>query len=400
MQPFVLVLTATPGMALALRRVLSSTSKYHPKVIATGGALFRHASPTEYHPKWDKWRVEDLPLLPEPRFRPRTGTTDKIRECKAAIARSDRVILAPPPDPAGLMDLRILIDYAGFNGPVTIWDTTSLRDTDLLQAIAHPRKDVAHWVQVEKLRVHADWIIGLNGSRAMTLSRRVATAIPVGRVLSAMLSTFPVNETGLSRQSESGMDTAILQARILRGFGCSPENALILLARAWERGQITYPFVTSGKIALLEKDPVPSDPVYAAFQGTGSRKNSPQHLLADWLESLRDVSPWVQDDALKLAARNIQLGSARGRMNHFTQLIRQGWVDPATMKLTPLGQTIYQKLPESLTDLGMTVLWTQALDRLSHSEKGEETELETRLLAFRSWAEKYVVDLVSLLGKG
>ncbi|MBE7562694.1 hypothetical protein H7F10_06960 [Acidithiobacillus sp. HP-6] len=388
-------------MALALRRVLSSTSSYHPKVIATGGALFRHASPKEYHLKWDKWRAEDLPLLPEPRFRPRSGTTERIREYKSAIMRCDRVILAPPPDPAGLMDLQLLLDYAGFNGPVTIWDTTSLRDEDLVRAIAHPRKDVAHWVQVEKLRVHADWIIGLNGSRAMTLSRRVATAIPVGRVLSAMLSTFPVNETGLSRQTESGMDTAILQARILRGFDFPPEDALIQLARAWERGQITYPFITSGKITTLEQYPTaPSDPVYAAFHGSGSRENSPQHPLADWLESLRDVSPWVQDDALKLAARNIQLGSARGRMNHFTQLIRQGWVDPATMNLTPLGQTIYQKLPESLTDLGMTVLWTQALDRLSHGEKDEETELETRLLAFRSWAEKYVVDLVSLLGKG
>lgn len=398
MQSVILVITATPGMANALRLALSSTSGNKPNVLATGGALFRHCSPKEYHLKWDKWRTEDLPLLPEPRFRPRPGTTGKIRECKAAIARSDRVILAPPPDPAGLMDLQLLLDYVGFDGDVTVWDTTSLRDADLTRSIAHPRKDVSHWAQTEQLRVHADWLIGLNGSRAMTLFGRVSTAIPVGRVLSAMLSTFPVNDASVFRQSESEMDTAILQARMLREFNHTPEDTLMLLSRAWESGHITYPFINGpGKITLLRKDPGRFGSLYAAFQGEGSRENSPSHLLADWLESLRDVTPWVQDPSLKLSARHVQLGSARGRMNHFAQLVKNEWVDRSAMKLTPLGQKIHQKLPESLTDMGMTVLWAQALDSLARSEKNA---FESQLLAFRSWADKYVVDLVSLLGKG
>lgn len=386
----ILVLTATPGMASALQRVLSKTSGNRPKVLATGGALFRHASPQEYHPRWKTWRIDDLPLLPEPRFRPRTGSGEKIREYKSVIARSDRVILAPPPDPPGLMDMQLLLDYAGIADPVTVWDTTSLQDEDVIHAIMHPRKDLDGWVQSEKARVHADWIIGLNGSRALTLYGRVSNPIPIGRVLSAMLSTFPVNP---SVPTGSTMDAALLQARMLRAFRTPPKDTLILLQQAWERGGITYPFGSAGSIKLLGGRV--ADSLRAVFNGCGQREARRQIHLADWLESLRDISPWVQDPALKEQARHIQLGSARGRMNHLDQITRQGWMDPADFCLTRGGQAVYEKIPASLSDLGMVALWAQALDAntLEHGWKGP-------LSAFASWAEKYVVDLVSNIEKG
>lgn len=336
-------------------------------------------------------------MLPEPRFRPRSGCAAKIQEYKTAITHADRVILAPPPDSPGVMDLYILIEHIGFNGPVTVWDTRSLRDDDLIKAMTHPHKNWDYWVQAEKLRVHADWLIGLNGSRAMTLYGRVAKAIPVGRVLSAMLSTFPVLPPPANK-SDNGLDAASFQARMLRAFGDSPKDALVMLQRAWEQGRISYPFDGSG-IQPLEKSVEHSqDPIQAVFHGAGRREDHPQSLLADWLESLRDVSPWVQDPALKQYGKNIPLGSARSRINHLEQLVTQGWVDADSMQLTSAGQRIHQQLPQSLTDLGMTVLWARALDpHLSGSKDGESGGA---LKKFRAWSEKYVVDLISLIGKG
>ncbi len=395
----ILVLTATPGMANALRRVLSHTCDNRPKVIATGGALFRHASPQEYHPRWKTWRIEDLPMLPEPRFRPRTGCAAKIQECKAAIVHADRIILAPPPDPPGIMDLQMLLDHVGFVGPVTVWDTHSLRDQDVIRAMASPMEDTDYWVQTEKLRVHADWLIGLNGSRAMTLYGRVSKAIPVGRVLSAMLSTFPVVPLSPPTENpDSPLDAATLQARTLRAFGDSPKDTLVTWQHAWEMGRISYPF-SKDPIRLLEKPSVhPKDPIHALFEGAGRRENHPPSLLADWLESLRDISPWIHDPTVKNQGRNIPLGSARGRINHFQQLIQQGWLNPDEMLLTSAGRRVHEQLPASLTDLGLTALWTRALDpRVSGEKIGEGSDMLTK---FRAWSERYVVDLISRMGKG
>ncbi|PKY11747.1 hypothetical protein B1757_02855 [Acidithiobacillus marinus] len=361
--------------------------------------MFRHASPQEYHPRWKSWRIEDLPMLPEPRFRPRTGCAAKIQECKSAIAQADRIILAPPPDPPGMMDLQILLDYVGYVGPVTVWSTHSLRDQDMIRTISSPVEDADYWVQAEKLRVHADWLIGLNGSRAMTLYGRVSKAIPVGRVLSAMLSTFPVVPLSPSTEDQnSSLDASTLQARTLRAFGDAPKDTLVAWQRAWEMGRISYPF-SNEPVRFLEKlSAPPSDPLYALFQGAGRRENHPPCLLADWLESLRDVSPWVQDPALKSQGSNIPLGSVRGRVNHFQHLVDQGWLDPHEMRLTDAGRRVHAQLPASLTDLGLTVLWSHALDpRVSIGKIGEGSDV---LQKFRAWSDKYVVDLISQMGKG
>ena len=329
---------------------------------------------------------------------------------KAALTEVDKICLAPPPDLPGLFDLSLILSSAQRKDvAVEVWDTRSLRVEDLIRAIESPRQDVGAWADAERIRVYADWIVGLNGSRAMTLYGRVAKAIPVGRVLSALLGTFPPKPQDLCPAER--FDTATIQAWMLREHGWQPSRTLMTLQSHYEQGRITYPFTSRrhaygsasafpGAIQIRKREPlVREDPLLAALyqreQRVAHGDVAPTTFglcpQADWLESITDLRPWITDPHLREQAHGIQLGSPRARMGHLARLIEYGWVDPVRLDLLPAGKQVMEILPKSLTDLGTVVAWEKRLEHVAMSQMPAR--------AFQSWAERYVTEFLGWLQK-
>lgn len=404
-----LVLTSTAGMSSAVQRAARALGWKHLHYAVTEGPIFRHASPQECRRRWKTYRVEDLPMLPGPRFRPVSGKIVKLKMLLQEASQTEKIVLAPPPDLPGLFDMsQIIAALQKREIELEVWDTRSLHPNDLAKAIQSPRKDTGSWAEAERVRVYADWIVGLNASRAMTLYGRVSKAIPVGRALSAMLATFPVRPMEL-RPAEL-FDTASLQAWMLREHGWPATQTLKALQIAYERGAITYPFTTRrhrygeaspfpGGIQLRIPADSTRDPLLDAIRhreevvarGDMEPKTFGLCPQADWLESLTDLRPWIRDDRLRQQAAGVQLGSPRARMDQLRRLIEAGWVDPSRLTLLPPGKRVLEVLPASLTDMGTLSLWERKLEEVALGEGSAK--------AFQAWAERYVTEFLYWIQK-
>lgn len=99
-----LVIAEKPSVARDIARVLKCTKKGNgslegDKYIVTWalGHLVTHADPEQYDVKYKEWKMEDLPIIPEPfKLVPIRQTTKQFNAVKTLLNRQDvnEVIIA------------------------------------------------------------------------------------------------------------------------------------------------------------------------------------------------------------------------------------------------------------------------------------------------------------------
>ncbi len=205
-----LVIAEKPSVGRDLARVLPGPFAKHegflegPEHIITWavGHLVQLAEPDEYDPKFKRWRMADLPIVPE-RFK-LVVRDERSRKQMSVVSgqlhRSDvgEVINACDAGREGELIFAYLYEKAGSKLPVRRLWLSSMTAAAMRDAFAslRPASELAQLEQAARSRSEADWIVGMNATRAATIRLRSSFdgAVSLGRVQTPTLAIIARRE--------------------------------------------------------------------------------------------------------------------------------------------------------------------------------------------------------------
>ncbi|GAC1317439.1 MAG: type IA DNA topoisomerase [Thermoleophilaceae bacterium] len=160
------------------------------------GHLVGLAAPDEYDPKLRKWRYADLPILPD-KFKlvPNDEKSKKQLQAVHRLIRSDEVDLIVNACDAGRegeLIFAYLYETAGVKKPVKRLWLNSMTRRAIEEAFKHLREgaEMETLEAAARSRSEADWVVGMNATRAASIRLRSAFdgAVSLGRVQTPTLA--------------------------------------------------------------------------------------------------------------------------------------------------------------------------------------------------------------------
>lgn len=193
-----LVVAEKPSVARDIARVLGA-GEWGDNCLMGGGYVVTWAlghlvtlkEPEELDEKYRRWRVEDLPILPE---RMETKVIKKTRSQFLAVkkwmndAQTEKIVCATDSGREGELIFRYIYEQAGCTKPVSRLWISSMTDEAIragFEALA-PSSEYDALYRSARCRADADWLIGMNATRAFTL--RYGVLLSIGRVQTPTLS--------------------------------------------------------------------------------------------------------------------------------------------------------------------------------------------------------------------
>jgi DNA topoisomerase-3 len=166
------------------------------------GHLVQLAEPDEYDDKYKKWRMADLPIVPS-RFK--LVVRDERSQKQMAVVRQllkrddvDLVINACDAGREGELIFAYLFEKAGAKQPVKRLWLNSMTNDAMREGFAHLRdgEELAKLEDAARSRSEADWIVGMNATRAATIRLRSSFdgAVSLGRVQTPTLAILTRRE--------------------------------------------------------------------------------------------------------------------------------------------------------------------------------------------------------------
>ncbi len=166
------------------------------------GHLVQLADPDEYDEKFKKWRMADLPIVPEHfKLVVRDERSKKqMNVVKRLLARDDinQVVNACDAGREGELIFAYLYEKAGSKKPVERLWLNSMTKAAIKEAFAslRPGAELASLEAAARSRSEADWIVGMNATRAATIRLRSSFdgAVSLGRVQTPTLAILARRE--------------------------------------------------------------------------------------------------------------------------------------------------------------------------------------------------------------
>jgi DNA topoisomerase-3 len=166
------------------------------------GHLVQLAEPDEYDAKYKKWRMADLPIVPD-RFK-LVVRDERSRKQMTVITRMlkredvDQVINACDAGREGELIFAWTFEKAGAKKPVQRLWLSSMTSKAIKEAFTslRPAQEFARLEQAARSRSEADWIVGMNATRAATIRLRSSFdgAVSLGRVQTPTLAIIARRE--------------------------------------------------------------------------------------------------------------------------------------------------------------------------------------------------------------
>src|SRR4051794_22249237 len=166
------------------------------------GHLVQLAEPDEYDAKYKKWRMADLPIIPD-RFR-LVVRDERSRKQMSVITKAlrrddvDGVVNACDAGREGELIFAWTYEKAGAKKPVQRLWLSSMTSQAIKQAFGtlRPGAELAKLEQAARSRSEADWIVGMNATRAATIRLRSSFdgAVSLGRVQTPTLAILARRE--------------------------------------------------------------------------------------------------------------------------------------------------------------------------------------------------------------
>lgn len=166
------------------------------------GHLLEQVQAHAYDPKYEKWNLADLPIIPSPfKLTPRVDSRTKnaaaakgkIDLIKKMLADCTSVVGCGDADTEGQLLQDELLHYLGNKKPVSRLLPIALDDSSMAKQLAglKPNSDYIGWYEAALSRSESDWLYGINMTRACTLHARSAGAdfvVNIGRVQTPTLA--------------------------------------------------------------------------------------------------------------------------------------------------------------------------------------------------------------------
>src|SRR5690554_1356473 len=208
-----LIIAEKPSVALDISRALGGFTREgdyfesEQYVLASSiGHLLSLVAPND--PVRGKWSFAHLPVIP-PQFE--LGPTDKrsaerLKLLVKLLKRKDvdAVINACDAGREGELIFRYIVQYSGVKKPVTRLWLRSMTQAAIREAFANLRDDdtMKPLEAAARSRAEADWLVGINGTRAMTAFNSKDGGFfktPVGRVQTPTLAIVSAREEAIRK---------------------------------------------------------------------------------------------------------------------------------------------------------------------------------------------------------
>lgn len=197
-----LYIAEKPSLAAEIAKCLPEPHARKEGYIKTGGGLvtwgfghiLRLAEPGEYHDKYKKWCLEDLPVIPDEwQLLVSPSCQKQFTTIKKLINEASEIVHAGDPDREGQLLIDEVLEYVGNKKPVLRILLNALDEKSIRKALAGLRanSDFYNLQQSALGRQRADWLVGMNLSRAYTLAAQKAghnVRLPIGRVKTPTLA--------------------------------------------------------------------------------------------------------------------------------------------------------------------------------------------------------------------
>ena len=205
-----LVIAEKPSVGRDLARVLPGPFEKHdgdlegPEHVITWavGHLVQLAEPDEYDAKFKKWRMADLPIVPD-RFK-LVVRDERSKKQMSVITRQlkrddvDHVINACDAGREGELIFAYVFEKAGAKKTVQRLWLSSMTESAMREAFASLRDggELKPLEEAARSRSEADWIVGMNATRAATIRLRSSFdgAVSLGRVQTPTLAILARRE--------------------------------------------------------------------------------------------------------------------------------------------------------------------------------------------------------------
>ena len=193
------VLAEKPSVARDIARVLGARQKGNGQLSGNGyivtwalGHLVHFAEPDDYGPPWKgQWAYAQLPMVPEQwKLKTDRKTVAQYNIVKQLITAPETtdIICATDAGREGEHIFRLIYQHARCRKPVQRLWISSLTDQAIGQGFKRlqPAAQFDDLAQAAHARAQADWLVGLNLTRAYTIRNRVLCTI--GRVQTPTLA--------------------------------------------------------------------------------------------------------------------------------------------------------------------------------------------------------------------
>ncbi len=201
-----LFIAEKPSLARAIADILPKPHRRGDGFIACGndqmvtwcvGHLLEQAQPDAYDSRYARWSLADLPIIPEKwQLQPRPSVSKQLNVIKKLLLQADEVVHAGDPDREGQLLVDEVLDYL---------DLVAEKRQNVRRCLINDLNPQAVERAVERLRYNrefiplcvsalararADWLYGINMTRAYTILGRNAGydgVLSVGRVQTPVL---------------------------------------------------------------------------------------------------------------------------------------------------------------------------------------------------------------------
>ena len=182
------------------------------------GHLAEYAQPEEYDPKYGKWQFDDLPILPETwKLKVSKDKKKQFEVIKTLMNRSDVEYLVNGCDAGreGELIFQRVYDLAGCRKPVKRLWISSMEDAAIQKGFQTMKseEEYKNLCMAAVCRAQADWLIGMNGTRAYTT--RYFKRLVVGRVQTPTLAMLAERQERIEHfQKEAFYKVALTDGKL------------------------------------------------------------------------------------------------------------------------------------------------------------------------------------------
>ncbi|MDD4239557.1 MAG: DNA topoisomerase III [Desulfotomaculaceae bacterium] len=204
-----LILAEKPSVAREIARVLKCNIKNKGFLEGTQfvvtwalGHLVTLAEPDDYDHKYKEWRLEDLPMLPSSmKLKVIRQTSHQFQVVRNLMKRADlkEMVIATDAGREGELVARWIMVLANWRKPFKRLWISSQTDTAIVEGFANLKTGTAYnnLYDAAVCRAEADWLIGLNVTRALTC--KFNAQLTAGRVQTPTLAMIVNREAEIKQ---------------------------------------------------------------------------------------------------------------------------------------------------------------------------------------------------------
>lgn len=193
-----LVICEKPSVAQSVSKVLGASKRCDGYLEGGGylvswcvGHLVELAQPEAYGETYAKWRLEDLPILPEKwRYQVSPSTKKQFQILKELMSREDVTSIVEATDAGreGELIFRLVYDQCKCKKPFERLWISSMEDAAIREGFDRlkPGTEYDALYKAALCRERADWIVGINATRLF--SCKYGPTLNVGRVMTPTLA--------------------------------------------------------------------------------------------------------------------------------------------------------------------------------------------------------------------